>query len=157
MGEGKYIQYHTIEVNTSNYSVHCQIRPKNASIGNLTVLLSKTERPSPDKFDYNWTVPDFSGCSFSKVSRVVSNSSARGGASNAANSSTTNSTEAEPEVVVIDVKRDCIKDPYIVSVSNSMVTEKGTYYLGRWFCILVSSSKSRIVIYVCPISVMKFR
>lgn len=131
LGERTYIQYHAIQVNSSNYSVHVQIRPKNDSVGNLTVLLLYDKRPTPDNFDYNWTVPDFSGCTFSNVSRVVSNSSVGSGANNATNSSASNSTETEHEAVVIDIKRDCVRDPYIVSISNSMVTEEGTYYLGR--------------------------
>lgn len=136
-GNKKYIQYHTIQVNSSNYSVHIQVRPRNESIGNLTVLLRYDDRPNTETFDYSWTVPDFSSCSFSNVSRKVSNSSAGSGANNATNSSATNSTQTEEEIVVIDLKRDCVRDPYLVSISNSMVTEKGTYYLGRYHCILV--------------------
>ncbi len=131
LGERKYIQYHALQVNNTNYSVHVQIRPKNDSVGNLTVFLLYDKRPDPEKFDYNWTVPDFSGCTFRNVSRVVSNSSTGNGTNNATNSSASNSTETEEEVVVIDIKRDCVRDPYIVSISNSMVTKEGTYYLGR--------------------------
>lgn len=132
MGDNKYIQYHAIQVNSSNFSVHIQIRAVNESIGNLTVFLLFDERPTPEHFDYNWTIPDFSGCTFKNVSRVVSNSSAEGsGANNATNSSATNSTKTENQVVVQDMERDCLKHPNIVSISNSMVTQKGTYYLGR--------------------------
>lgn len=136
LGDKAYIQYHTVQVNSSNFSVHIQVRPRNESIGNLTVLLRYDERPTTETFDYNWTVPDFSSCSFTNVSRVVSNSSAGSGANNATNSSATNSTQTGQEVVVIDLKRDCLRDPHLVSISNSMVTEKGTYYLGRYHCIL---------------------
>ena len=125
LGDKKYIQYHTVQVNSSNFSVHIQVRPKNDSIGNLKVLLRYDERPTTEKFDYNWTVPDFSSCSFS-------NSSAGNGTNNATNSSATNSTQT----VVIDLKRDCVRDPYLVSISNSMVTEMGKYYLGRYHCNL---------------------
>ena len=136
LGNKKYIQYHTVQVNSSNFSVHIQVRPKNESIGNLKVLLRYDERPSTEVFDYNWTVPDFSSCSFKNETRVVSNSSAGSGANNATNSSATNSTQTGEEIVVIDLKRDCIRNPYLVSISNSMVTEMGTYYLGRHHCIL---------------------
>ena len=133
LGDKKYIQYHAIQVNSSNFSVHIQVRPRNESIGNLTVLLRYEERPAIDTFDYSWTVPDFSSCN---MSRVVFNSSAGSGAKNATNSSATNSTQTEQEIEVIDLKRDCLRDPYLVSISNSMGTEKGTYYLGRYHCIL---------------------
>ena len=136
MGNKKYIQYHTVQVNSSNFSVHIQVRPKNESIGNLTVLFRYDERPTTETFDYNWTVPDFSSCSFKNVSRVVSNSSTASGANNATNSSATNSNQTGEEIVV---KRDCIRNPYLVSISNSMVTEMGTYYLGRYHCILFHS------------------
>ena len=136
MGNKKYIQYHTVQVDSSNFSVHIQVRPKNESIGNLTVLLRYDERPSTETFDYNWTVPDFSSCSFKNVSRVVSNSSAASGANNATNSSAMNSNQTGEEIVV---KRVCIRNPYLVSISNSMVTEMGTYYLGRYHCILFHS------------------
>ena len=132
LGDKKYIQYHTIQVNSSNFSVHIQVRPRNESIGNLTVLLRYGERPATDKFDYHWTVPDLSSCTL----RAVSNSSAESGANNTTNSSATNSTQTEEEIVAIDVKWDCPRDPYLVSISNSMVTEKGAYYLGRYHCIL---------------------
>ena len=136
MGNKKYIQYHTVQVNSSNFSVHIQVRPKNESIGNLTVLFRYDERPTTETFDYNWTVPDFSSCSFKNVSRVVSNPSAASGANNATNSSAMNSNQTGEEIVV---KRDCIRNPYLVSISNSMVTEMGTYYLGRYHCILFHS------------------
>ena len=136
MGNKKYIQYHTVQVNSSNFSVHIQVRPKNESIGNLTVLFRYDERPTTETFDYNWTVPDFSSCSFKNVSRVVSNSSAASGANNATNSSAMNSNQTGEEIVV---KRVCIRNPYLVSISNSMVTEMGTYYLGRYHCILFHS------------------
>lgn len=123
LGDKKFIQYHAIDVNSSNYSVHIQLRPVNESIQQLTVLLRYNERPSPEKFDFNWTIPNFSHCSFRNVSRVVSN--------NATNSSATSSTETEHEVVLIDVERDCVKDPYIVSISNDIVTKMGKYYVGR--------------------------
>ena len=118
LGDRKYIQYHAIQVNSSNFSVHIQVRPKNESVGNLTVLLRYDERPTTETFDYNWTVPDFSSCSFNYSSSGLSE------ASNATNSSMTNSTQTV-------VTRDCDRDPYLVSISNSMVTEMGTYYLGR--------------------------
>lgn len=132
LGSKKYIQYHTVQVNSSNFSVHVQVRPKNESIGNLTVLLRYDERPTTETFDYNWTVPDFSTCSF----KNVSNSSAGSEANNATNSSAPNSTQTGQETVEIDLKRDCVRNPYLVSISNSMVTEMGTYYLGRFHCIL---------------------
>lgn len=123
LGDNKFIQYHAIDVSSSNYSVHIQLRPVNESIQQLTVLLRYNERPSPEKFDFNWTIPNFSDCSFRNVSREVSN--------NATNSSATKSTETEHEVVLIDVERDCVKDPYIVSISNDIVTKMGKYYVGR--------------------------
>ena len=129
LGNKKYIQYHTIQVNSSNFSVHIQVRPKNESIGNLTVLLRYGERPTTETFDYNWTVPDFSSCSFKNESGVVSNFSTGSGANNVTNSSATNFTQ-------IELTRHCVRNPYLVSISNSMVTEMGAYYLGRYHCSL---------------------
>ena len=128
-GDKKYIQYHQIDVNSSNYSVHIQLRPLNESLEKLTILLLYNERPSPEKFDFNWTIPDLSSCSYRNVSRTY-NSSVPGSANNMKNSSATNSSETE-NVTVIDLVRDCKRDPYTVSISNSMVTKQGKYYLGK--------------------------
>ena len=133
LNDKEFIQYHTIEVDSANFSVHVQIIPVNQS-KEMSVFLLYNERPNPEKFDYNWTIPDFSNCSLRNVSRNVSsssNSSAESGVN------ATNSTNTEYQVVV-DVVRDCTIDPYTVFVSNSMVTKTGTYYLGR-LCLLKPS------------------
>lgn len=132
MGNKQYIQYHSIEVDSTNFSFHIQVKPIDES-RELTVLLLYNERPSPEKFDYNWTVPNFSNCSFRNVSRNVSLSSNISSSEVNSSANATNSTETEYHVV-IDVVRDCKQDPYSYSISNSQVTKTGKYFLGRLIC-----------------------
>ena len=128
-GDRKFIQYHQVDVNSVNYSVHIQLRPVNESLEKLTVLLRYNERPTLENFEYNWTIPDLSSCSYQNVSRLI-NSSLPGSASNITNSSGRNSSGIE-QITVIDVERDCKRDPYTVSISNEVVTKSGKYYLGK--------------------------
>lgn len=128
-GDRKFIQYHQVDVNSVNYSVHIQLRPVNESLEKLTVLLRYNERPTLENFEYNWTIPDLRSCSYQNVSRLI-NSSLPGSASNITNSSGRNSSGIE-QITVIDVERDCKRDPYTVSISNEVVTKSGKYYLGK--------------------------
>ncbi|XP_068694084.1 polycystin-1-like protein 2 [Montipora foliosa] len=104
--DNEYIQYHTVEVNSVNFSVHIQIFPVNEST-KIKVFMLYNEKPTLDSFDYNWTIPDFSSCK-----NVSTNSSS-------SSNSTAGATDPE----------DCKRDPYTVSISNSLVTRSGTYYL----------------------------
>lgn len=152
LGDNQFIQYHTLDVNSANYSVHIQVIPLNSS-NEMSVFLRYNERPSTEKFDYNWTIPNFSNCSFRNVSRNVSSSmnstegslnSTEGSSdvNSAGNLNATNSTETEYHVE-IDVVRDCVIDPYTVSISNSLVTKTGKYFIGRSCkCLFITSIDS---------------
>lgn len=124
--ESEYIQYHTVEVDSSNLSVHIQVIPENRS-KEMTVFLLYNERPSPEKFDFKWTIPNFTNCTFKNESRNVSSSA---DSSTGTGANTTNTTKTDYQVV-IDVVPDCKIDPYTVFISNSMVTKTGTYYIGK--------------------------
>ncbi|XP_022779645.1 uncharacterized protein LOC111321123 [Stylophora pistillata] len=130
-GDRKFIQYHQVDVNSANYSVHIQVRPVNESVEKITVLLRYNERPTLENFDHNWTIPDLRDCSYKKESRLR-NSSLPGSASNMTNSSATNSSGIE-QIPVIDVARHCKRDPYTVSISNEVVTKSGKYYLAIFY------------------------
>ena len=116
--DDEFIQYHTIDVNSLNYSLHLQIIPVNES-KEMQVFLGYSFRPTPDNFDYNWTLPDFSNCSFKNASRNESDPA--------------EGTRTPKEQFVIDVAKDCKRDPYTATISNSLITKTGTYYLGNKF------------------------
>lgn len=139
-GDRKFIQYHQVDVNSANYSVHIQVRPVNESVEKITVLLRYNERPTLENFDHNWTIPDLRDCSYKKES-TLRNSSLPGSASNMTNSSATNSSGIE-QIPVIDVARHCKRDPYTVSISNEVVTKSGKYYLGKY------TFKTNVTIYL---------
>ena len=134
--DNEFIQYHRIEMPSSNFSIHAVIRPVNASV-ELKVLLSFGERPQPDKFDFNWTLPDLSSCSFKRnVSTMAAPSDLTSVSSVDSNNGSTsslakNSKEPVHETVFIDVEEDCGRDPYMVTVSNNDIDKIGEYYIGR--------------------------
>ena len=105
--DGGSMQYHSFEINSTSYSMHMEIRPFNSS-HSLKVFIKFNERPTKSKFDYNFTVPDFSSCSLTNK---------------------TNGTESGQEIIYVNTKKDCQRDPYTPFLSNDQ-TKRGVYYIG---------------------------
>ena len=119
MGNDEYIQYHSFHAISLNNSVHIQVKPLNKSI-NLEVFFSFNERPTLQKHEYNWTLPDFSSCVWRNISLTK-----------IANVTEKNGTTISKTVQYLDEERYCDNDPYTAFVSNTRITQLGLYYIGE--------------------------
>lgn len=118
MGNDEYMQYHSLKVTSLDNSINVQIKPHNKSV-TFKIFMSFDERPSLEKHDFSWTLPDFSSCIFKNVSRTKMMNV------------TLNGTTSSKTVEFMDQERHCDNDPYTAFVSNALVTKLGFYYFGK--------------------------